>query len=129
VSVDEFIAMTGITFMNDMIVPRRSSIHPSRLRRRSSGGDDTGSSQTPTPSMAEYYVAMAVHVPALEVYAKVAKSLQAWVDASKLEMERTNAEARKVPPNFFQEYMEAEPEDQKYLIVSLLNATFLIFNS
>jgi kinetochore protein Spc7/SPC105 len=110
--------MTGITFMNDITIPRRSSLHPSRFRRRSSGADEE--TNVRSPSVADYFIAMALHIPTLELYAKVAKSLQSWVELSQEQMERTNEEAKKVPPKFFQEYVEADPEDQTELVVNIL---------
>jgi kinetochore protein Spc7/SPC105 len=100
--------MTDIRFMDEITAPRRS-LHPSQ--------------QTPArdPSeigLAEYVIAIDVDLPQLELYSHVSKDLVGWIDKSKEVYKQTDEEARKVTPELFVEFREADEVDRAELLVS-----------
>ncbi|KAI0067956.1 hypothetical protein BV25DRAFT_895566 [Artomyces pyxidatus] len=115
ISIEQFFAMTGIRFMDELAAPRRSTIHPSQLqsfRRRSSLSMD----EIP---LADYFVAMSVDVPQLELYSHVAKDLQMWIEHTKEIYRQAEEEATKVTPALFREYSAADEEIKEELLHQL----------
>lgn len=104
--------MTGVRFMDELAAPRRSTVFPSQLqgRRRSS------LSETNIP-LADYFAAMTVDVPQLELYSHVAKDLQAWIDHSKDIYQQAEEEAAKITPALFREYSQADEDVKEELLV------------
>ncbi|KAJ4485552.1 Spc7 kinetochore protein-domain-containing protein [Lentinula aciculospora] len=103
ISIEQFLEMTGIKFM-DLSAPRRSTYAtqiPSRQPRNPS-----------EISLAEYAVAMAIDVPQLVLYSRVARDLEGWIEQSKLEFQQAEEEASKVTPLLFAEYARADQEGQ-----------------
>ncbi|KAJ3993782.1 Spc7 kinetochore protein-domain-containing protein [Lentinula boryana] len=102
-SIEQFLEMTGIRFM-DLSAPRRSTYAsqiPSRQPRNSS--------EIP---LAEYAVAMAIDVPQLVLYSRVARDLQEWIEQSKIGFLQAEEEASKVTPLLFAEYLRTDQEGQ-----------------
>ncbi|KAJ3825277.1 Spc7 kinetochore protein-domain-containing protein [Lentinula raphanica] len=106
ISIEQFLEMTGIKFM-ELSAPRRSTYAsqiPSRQPRNPS--------EIP---LAEYAVAMAIDVPQLSLYSRVARDLQEWIDQSKIGFAQAEEEASKVTPLLFAEYLRADQEGQSDL--------------
>lgn len=114
ISIEQFFNMTGIRFMDEITAPRRSTIHPSALRpRRHSSPTD---SDIP---LAEYVIAMSVDVPQLELYTYVSKDLEAWIERSKGIFHEAEAEAEKISPELFREFVSAGEDGQAELLHQL----------
>jgi kinetochore protein Spc7/SPC105 len=118
ISIDDFFELTGIKFMDGMTVPRRSSVHPSQLRRRRSSTIREAPNESPADALADRFLALALHVPQLEVHAAAARDLQNWIDGTKTHFMQANEEALKLPPVMFEEYRAGDEEDRDYLLVS-----------
>jgi hypothetical protein len=117
ISIEQFFNMTGIRFMDEITAPRRSTIHPSALRpRRHSSPSSTTDSDIP---LAEYVTAMSVDVPQLELYTHVSKDLEAWVERSKGIFREAEAEAEKITPELFREFVGAGEDGQAELLHQL----------
>jgi len=109
--------MTGIRFMDEITAPRRSTIHPSALRpRRHSSPSSTTDNDIP---LAEYVTAMSVDVPQLELYTYVSKDLEAWIERSKGIFQEAEAEAEKITPELFREFVSAGEDGQAELLHQL----------
>lgn len=113
ISIEQFFEMTGIRFMDDIAIPRRSIVHPSVLRpsRRAS-------TETQIP-LAEYVVAMTLNVPQLELYSHVSKDLQTWVERTKEIYREAEEEAQKATPPLFQEFVTTDENGQAELLHQL----------
>ncbi|KAJ2920371.1 hypothetical protein MD484_g151, partial [Candolleomyces efflorescens] len=104
ISIAQFFQMTGIKFMDELTAPRRS-IHPSQNPTR----------QPREPQdipVSEYVVAMAIDIPQLELYTRVSRDLEAWMEKSKSVFADAEEEAAKVTPELFVEYARADEEGQ-----------------
>lgn len=113
ISIEQFFSLTGIKFMDELTVPRRSTFHRAGIQarnRRDSATSDTG--EEPVIPLAEYVVAMTVDVPQLELYSHVAQDLQAWIEHSKANFKQAEAECAKVTPELFREYSRCSEEDR-----------------
>ncbi|TFK57607.1 hypothetical protein OE88DRAFT_1619174 [Heliocybe sulcata] len=109
--------MTGIKFMDELTVPRRSNFHRAgftpRGRRDSATSEAGGDSETASAiPLAEYIVAMAVDLPQLELYSHVARDLQMWIQHSKENFKQAEVECAKVTPELFREYSRCSEEDR-----------------
>jgi kinetochore protein Spc7/SPC105 len=108
ISIEEFLELTGIRFMDELTVPRRS-IYSSDHQR------------TPRPveeiPMAETAVAIAIDAPQLVLYSRVCQDLEAWMEKSKSEFRQAEEEAAKVTPELFVEYTKVDEESQEELKV------------
>ncbi|KLO20428.1 Spc7-domain-containing protein [Schizopora paradoxa] len=111
ISIEEFFTMTGVKFMDQLTIPRRSTIRPSQLQQSTSGDEPL--------RLADYVTAMNVHVPQLELYSWVAKDLQTWIDNSKKIYREAEEEVAKVTPSLFREYVSAEEEGRSELLHQL----------
>ena len=89
-----------------MIAPRRS-IAPRQARPADS------------IPLSEYLVALAVDLPQLDLYGRVAEDLARSNAKYKENFEEMEREAALDTPELFQEYMLAEPEDQEGFRVSV----------
>lgn len=95
--------------MDELTAPRRS-IHPSQHPTR----------QPRDPQdipLSEYVVAMAIDIPQLELYTRVSRDLEAWMEKSKSVFADAEEEAAKVTPELFVEYARADEEGQAELLV------------
>jgi kinetochore protein Spc7/SPC105 len=119
ISIEQFFNMTGIRFMDEITAPRRSTIHPSALRpRRHSSPSSTFPADSDIP-LAEYVTAMSVDVPQLELYTYVSKDLEAWIERSKGIFLEAEAEAEKITPELFREFVAAGEDGQAELLHQL----------
>lgn len=112
--------MTGVKFLDDITVPRRSMVHPSQLRSRRSSTARDATRADPEAGMVEDFLAMSIYVPQLQVYGSAAKDLQAWIDNSKTHFAQANEDAQKLPPALFEEYLSIDEEGRADLVVSLV---------
>ncbi|TFK30384.1 hypothetical protein FA15DRAFT_751438 [Coprinopsis marcescibilis] len=111
ISIAQFFEMTGIKFMDEITAPRRS-MHPAQHgSRRPRPPQEIG--------LAEYAVSMAIDIPQLELFTRVSRDLQAWMEKSKVSFQETEEEAAKVTPELFVEYSRADEEDQASLMHQL----------
>ena len=101
--------MTGIKFMDEVTAPRRS-MHPSLQPVR----HPRNLADIP---LAEYFTAMAIDIPQLDLYSRVSKDLEAWMAKSKIVFDEAEEEAAKLTPELFVEYARAEEEGQAELLV------------
>ncbi|KAK2462013.1 hypothetical protein APHAL10511_006476 [Amanita phalloides] len=112
VSIEQFFAMSGIRFMDELTAPRRSIYpshhHPSRQAR-----------EEKDIALAEYFSAMAIDVPQLELYTRVARDLEAWMEQSRTVYVQAEEEAAKMTPELFVEYCRADEEGQAELMHQL----------
>lgn len=117
ISIEQFFNMTGIRFMDEITAPRRSTIHPSALRpRRHSSPSSTSDTDI---ALAEYVTAMSVDVPQLELYTYVSRDLEAWIERSKGIFREAEAEAEKITPELFREFVDAGEDGQAELLHQL----------
>lgn len=103
--------MTGTEFMEHLVAPRRSSIHPSLL----------ASSSTSDPQdvpLADYVVAMFVDLPHWTLYDEVSKDLQERIDAFKEFYQKAEEDVKKDTPDLFKEFVESDDSFKEALIVS-----------
>ncbi|KZT23850.1 hypothetical protein NEOLEDRAFT_1179833 [Neolentinus lepideus HHB14362 ss-1] len=113
ISIEQFFSMTGIKFMDELTVPRRSTFHRAGIQargRRDSATSETG--EDATIPLAEYIVATAVDFPQLELYSHVARDLQDWIQHSKENFKQAELECAKVAPELFREYLRCNEEDR-----------------
>jgi kinetochore protein Spc7/SPC105 len=103
--------MTGIKFMDELTAPRRS-IHPSQNLTRQPR------EQGEIP-ISDYVIAMAIDIPQLELYTRVSRDLEAWMDKSKMMFAEAEEEAEKVTPELFVEYARADEKDQADILHQL----------
>ncbi|KAG6891055.1 hypothetical protein C0995_014144 [Termitomyces sp. Mi166 len=111
ISIQQFFAMTGIKFMDELTAPRRS-MHPSQqavLQPR----------EPEAIPLAEYVVAMGMDIPQLALYSRVSKDLEAWIEKSKADFLQAEDEAAKITPELFTEYSKADEEGQAELLHQL----------
>jgi kinetochore protein Spc7/SPC105 len=101
--------------MDELSAPRRSTL-PSQL-----SAQRRASVQTTESTLADYVVAMAVDAPQLELYSHVATDLQRWIEHSREIYHQAEAEATKVTPMLFREYLMADGQMQAELLVFLLS--------
>ncbi|KAF6766101.1 Spc7 kinetochore protein-domain-containing protein [Ephemerocybe angulata] len=111
ISISQFFSMTGIKFMDELTAPRRS-IHPSQNPTR------TPRDPQDIP-LSDYVVAMAIDIPQLELYTRVSRDLEAWMEKSKSVFAEAEEEAEKVTPELFVEYARADEEGQAELLHQL----------
>ncbi|KAJ7139735.1 Spc7 kinetochore protein-domain-containing protein [Mycena epipterygia] len=104
ISIEQFFDITDIKFMDELDAPRRSIHQPSRQARPPS--------EIP---LAEYAVALSIHVPELVLYSAVSSDLQGWMDQSKAVFAQAEEEATKMTPELFTEYIRADEEGQAEL--------------
>jgi hypothetical protein len=109
-TMEEFLELIGIQFMDNITVPRRSVA--SSGRRRSS------TSALSEPSLSDYFLANALHIPQLMVYGPGVKHVQEKIDYLKVEFARTNEEVKKLPPEVFATFLESSDEDKIGMMVS-----------
>ncbi|TDL28754.1 hypothetical protein BD410DRAFT_781291, partial [Rickenella mellea] len=112
ISIEQFFMMTGVKFMDELTIPRRSTVCPSQLHRSVQDGEDL-------PSISEFVTAMNVNIPQLELYSWVAKDLQKWIDDSKIIYAQAEEEAAKMTPGLFREFSRANEEDRAELLHQL----------
>ncbi|CCM00329.1 uncharacterized protein FIBRA_02359 [Fibroporia radiculosa] len=124
ISIEQFFAMTGIRFMDELTMPKpRQSIAPppqlrSRSRRRSSTELSTELEDDPVP-LAEFAVTMAVDLPRLELFTAVANDLGAWIEDSKKICLQAEKETDKVTPELFRDFVSADDSEKALLIHQL----------
>lgn len=96
--------------MDEITAPRRST-HPSHLHptRQAREEEDI--------TLAEYFAAMAIDVPQLELYTRVARDLEAWMGQSRAVYAQAEEEAARMTPELFVEYCRADEESQAELLV------------
>jgi hypothetical protein len=92
--------MTGIKYMDELAAPRRS-LHPGIQPIPQS----RNVSEIP---LAEFVTAMAIEVPQLDLYSRVSRDLEAWIEKSKVVFAQAEEEAAKVTPELFIEYARAD---------------------
>jgi kinetochore protein Spc7/SPC105 len=101
--------------MDELTAPRRS-IHPGQAPIR----------QPRNPAdipLSEYVIAMAIDIPQLDLYSRVAKDLEAWMAKSKVVFAQAEEEAAIVTPELFVEYARADEEGQAELLVRFSTIT------
>lgn len=108
ISIEQFLSMTGIRFMDEIIAPRRQSLaRPTRL------------SSDAEADLAAYVVAMAIDVPQLELYTYVARDLEAWIVRSRDIFAEAEVEAARDMPELFREFVGAPEDGQSELLHQL----------
>jgi len=106
--------MTGTEFMEHLVAPRRSSIHPSLLASSST------SDHAQDIPLADYVVAMFVDLPHWTLYDEVSKDLQDRVEAFKEFYQKAEEDVKKDTPDLFREFVESDNSFREALIVSRL---------
>ena len=106
--------MTGTEFMEHLVAPRRSSIHPSLL------ASSTTSDNAQDIPLADYVVAMFVDLPHWTLYDEVSKDLQDRVEAFKEFYQKAEEDVKKDTPDLFREFVESDNSFREALIVSCL---------
>jgi hypothetical protein len=104
--------MTGTEFMEHLVAPRRSSIHPSLLASSST------SDHAQEIPLADYVVAMFVDLPHWILYDEVSKDLQERIDAFKEFYKKAEEDVKKDTPDLFREFVESDDSFKEALIVS-----------
>jgi len=106
--------MTGTEFMEHLVAPRRSSIHPSLL------ASSTTADNAQDVPLADYLVAMFVDLPHWALYDEVSKDLQDRVEAFKEFYQKAEEDVKKDTPDLFREFVESDNSFREALIVSCL---------
>jgi kinetochore protein Spc7/SPC105 len=102
--------MTGIKYMDELAAPRRS-LHP--------GIQPIPQSRNVSDiPLAEFVTAMAIDVPQLDLYSRVSRDLEAWIEKSKIVFTQAEEEAAKVTPELFIEYARADEVGREELGVN-----------
>ena len=104
--------MTGTEFMEHLVAPRRSSIHPSLLASSS-----TSDNAQDIP-LADYVVAMFVDLPRWTLYDEVSKDLQERIETFKEFYWKAEEDVKKDTPDLFKEFVESGDSFKEALIVS-----------
>jgi len=95
--------------MDELTAPRRS-VHPGmQLPRQPRNVDDI--------PLAEFVKAMSIDVPQLDLYSRVSRDLEGWIEKSKVVFAEAEEEAAKVTPELFVEYARADDEGRAELMV------------
>ena len=102
--------MTGIKYMDELAAPRRS-LHPGMQPIPQS----RNVSDIP---LADFVTAMAIDVPQLDLYSRVSRDLEAWIEKSKVVFAQAEEEAAKVTPELFIEYARADEVGREELGVN-----------
>ena len=102
--------MTGIKYMDELAAPRRS-LHPGVQPIPQS----RNVSEIP---LAEFVTAMAIDIPQIDLYSRVSKDLEAWIEKSKVVFAQAEEEAAKVTPELFIEYARADEVGREELGVN-----------
>jgi kinetochore protein Spc7/SPC105 len=102
--------MTGIKYMDELAAPRRS-IHPGMQ-------PITQSRSVSDIPLAEFVMAMSIDVPQLDLYSRVSRDLEAWIEKSKVVFAQAEEEAAKVTPELFIEYARADEVGREELGVN-----------
>ena len=110
--------MTGTEFMEHLVAPRRSSIHPSLL------ATSTTSDAQDVP-LADYVTAMFVDLPHWTLYDEVSKDLQERIEAFKEFYRKAEEDVKKDTPDLFREFVESDDSFKEALIVSSLASIYL----
>jgi len=106
--------MTGTEFMEHLVAPRRSSVHPSLL---ASSATSDNAQDIP---LADYVVAMFVDLPHWTLYDEVSKDLQDRVEGFKEFYQKAEEDVKKDTPDLFREFVESDNSFREALIVSCL---------
>lgn len=104
--------MTGTEFMENLVVPRRSSIYPSLLASSST------TSKSQEIALADYVVATFVDLPHWILYDEVSKDLQERIDAFGEFHRKAEEDVKKDIPDLFREFVESDDSFKEALIVS-----------
>ena len=112
ISIEQFLAMTGTEFMEHLVAPRRSSIHPSLLASSST------SDHAQEVPLADYLVGMFVDLPHWTLYDEVSKDLQERIETFKEFYQKAEEDVRKDTPDLFREFVESDDSFKEALIVS-----------
>lgn len=96
--------------MDELAAPRRS-LHPGMQ-------PIPQSRHTSNIPLAEFVMAMAIDVPQLDLYSRVSRDLEAWIEKSKVVFAQGEEEAAKVTPELFIEYSRADEVGREELGVS-----------
>ncbi|EJT99708.1 Spc7-domain-containing protein [Dacryopinax primogenitus] len=108
-SINEFLEMTGVTFMDGLAVKRRSTVGPGILGSvRDEALDNRGASR----AVAEYVSAAAVGIPQLEMYIWACQELKKNIAASQETVHNFDDQVEKSNPLLFQDYMAANEEER-----------------
>ena len=102
--------MTGIKYMDELAAPRRS-LHPGIQPIPQS----RNISDIP---LAEFVTAMAIDIPQLDLYSRVSRDLEVWIEKSKIVFAQAEVEAAKVTPELFIEYARADEVGREELGVT-----------
>lgn len=95
--------------MDELTAPRRS-IHPGmQFSSQPRNIDDI--------PLAEFFKAMSIDVPQLDLYSRVSRDLEDWIERSKASFNEAEEEAAKVTPELFVEYARADEDGQAELLV------------
>src|SRR5260221_6742419 len=68
--------------------------------------------------LADFVTAMAIDVPQLDLYSRVSRDLEAWIEKSKVVFAQAEEEAAKVTPELFIEYARADEVGREELGVN-----------
>jgi len=104
--------LTNIKFMDELSAPRRSMLPPKTLHHQPRNPADI--------KLAECAIAVGVDAPQLLLYSRVSSDLQGWMEKSLHVFKQAEEEAEKVTPELFVEYVRADEQGQKDLMVRLI---------
>ncbi|GJJ09533.1 hypothetical protein Clacol_003756 [Clathrus columnatus] len=114
ISIDQFLTMTSIHFMDDLTCPRRSTIHPSQMKRQTSI-EGSGESSP----LSSYVIGMAIHVAQLETMIWISNDIKTAIDKYKAQYQQTEDDIAKDIPLLFCEYFAASEEDREPILYVL----------
>jgi kinetochore protein Spc7/SPC105 len=111
ISIEQFLTLTEVNFLSEMTLPRRS-LYPAQARRR----DSLAADEVP---LAEFFTGHAVHAPQLQLYTHAARDIAQWIAHSKENLAQAEAEAARVPPSLFREFVDADEDVKEELLHQL----------
>ncbi|KZV70325.1 hypothetical protein PENSPDRAFT_631815 [Peniophora sp. CONT] len=107
ISIEQFMSLTDVSFIQDIFVPP-VPIRPSLAPRGSLGSGEAGA--------ADCFVAMHEHLPQLELYGRVVEDMERWSGHAAEVYAQAEADALRVQPSLFREFVEADEEIQRELV-------------
>ncbi|KZO94293.1 Spc7-domain-containing protein [Calocera viscosa TUFC12733] len=108
-SINDFLEMTGVTFMDGLAVKRRSTVGPGVLGSVRDEGLDGRTANRP---LAEYVSAAAVGIPQLEMYIWACQELKKNITTSQETVHTFDDQVERSNPLLFREYMIANEEER-----------------
>lgn len=123
ISLQDFLSMTQIRFMDLTTTKRRHTAHPTKSIDFSLADGDDGESaaDVQTPSLEDYVVAAACTVPEYEMYQHACHELKRFISGGRDIVRSIEAAALDENPALFRDYLSAPPDERAVMDVQFKN--------